>query len=228
MTISSFGLTNIQRREVSKLGWSVLRMPGLAGQPCIEDDLLGIARTIGTPTSTRGGTLVDVLRPVDPGDARPRSLSALFGQHTQPWHVDLSHRSVPARYILLMCQSSGSAGATTDLINVDHFLPRHCIADACSEPFLVRSGKNSFYATLLTKSRRYLRFDPGCMQGVTDKATLLMRKLLDESPPPNYSHNWNTGDLLVIDNWKMLHRRADARFAPDRTLLRVSVMGDEK
>jgi hypothetical protein len=127
-----------------------------------------------------------------------------------------------------MCQSSGGAGATTDLINVDHFLSRHCLVDAFSEPFLVRSGKSSFYATLLTKNRSYLRFDPGCMQGVTDKAKLLMRKLQDESPPPCYSHNWEIGDLLVIDNWKMLHRRADARFAPDRTLLRVSVMGDEK
>ncbi len=228
MTISNFGLTNAQRGEVNKRGWSFLRMPGLVCQPCIEDDLLGIARTIGTPTSTRGGNMVDVLRPVEPGDARPRSLSAMFGQHAQPWHVDLSHRAVPARYILLMCQSSGSAGATTDLINVELFLHRHCLVDAFSEPFLVRSGKRSFYATLLTKNRSYLRFDPGCMQGVTDKARLLMRKLLDESPPPCYSHIWNTGDLLVIDNWKMLHKRADARYAPDRTLLRVSVMGDEK
>jgi hypothetical protein len=114
------------------------------------------------------------------------------------------------------------------LINVDLFLPGHCHVDAFSEPFLVRSGKSSFYATLLTKNRSYLRFDPGCMQGVTDKATLLMRKLLHESPPPCYSHNWEIGDLLVIDNWKMLHRRADARLSPDRTLLRVSVMGDEK
>ena len=170
--MSYFGFTNSQQSEINKRGWSLLRMPGRVCQPCIENDLLGIARTIGTPTSTRGRNLVDVLRPVGHGDARPRSLSALFGQHAQPWHVDLSHRAVPARYILLMCQSSGDAGATTDLINIDHFLPRHCLADAFSEPFLVRSGKSSFYATLLTKNRSYLRFDPGCMQGVTDKATL--------------------------------------------------------
>ncbi len=51
-----------------------------------------------------------------------------------------------------------------------------------------------------------------------------MQKLLDQDLKPGYTHTWEAGSVLVIDNWKMLHRRADATKSANRTLYRVSVM----
>jgi alpha-ketoglutarate-dependent taurine dioxygenase len=51
-----------------------------------------------------------------------------------------------------------------------------------------------------------------------------MQKLLDQDLAPSHSHKWGPGSVLVIDNWKMLHRRADAASSANRTLYRVSVM----
>ncbi len=48
--------------------------------------------------------------------------------------------------------------------------------------------------------------------------------LVDQKLLPTHVHHWEPGSVLVIDNWKMLHRRADASKSLDRTLYRVSVM----
>ena len=81
---------------------------------------------------------------------------------------------------------------------------------------------------MLTYRREFIRYDPGCMQPMTLGASTLMKKLSGKRVEPIVRIDWRPGLAVIIDNWKLLHRRLDARGAQDRVLLRVSVTGENK
>ena len=79
---------------------------------------------------------------------------------------------------------------------------------AKSAVFHVKSGASSFYATILDRRERYVRFDPGCMipQGadaVSAMALFSAAQLQDGA----IRFDWRVGDVLVMDNQRMLHAR---------------------
>ncbi|TIM09409.1 TauD/TfdA family dioxygenase [Mesorhizobium sp.] len=95
-----------------------------------------------------------------------------------------------------------------------------------SAAVLVRSGRRSFYSTFLPEGEEYLRFDVGCMEAVDDRGREAIRMLEDrlaQSSP--VEHHWQTGEILVIDNWRALHGRARTGVAVGRRLLRIMIDG---
>jgi hypothetical protein len=212
--------------EVAVKGWATTKISR------VEDihfqmALMDIAKVIGRPVPNRKRVLLDKLKPLDAENAHPKSLSALAGFDTQPWHVDLSHKLTPARYVLLGCIENTAVGGYTEIISRDNFLIEELRELYFSEPFLVKNGANSFYSTLLTRDSGYLRFDPGCMIGVTSISRKLIQELTSRELPPTYSHQWSVGDVLIIDNWHMLHRRTKIDDLIDRSLCRVCIEGNE-
>jgi len=216
-------LSQNERATLDARGWISLK-----GQASSRHDfmlvLLGIGQSLGMPMPTRNRRLVDELAPLNKHKAFPRSLSQITGPGQQPWHIDLAHRVEPARYLVMGMHKTTTETACTELLDASALIPNKMQEEALSEPFLIRTGASSFYATITVKSQSFVRFDPGCMQGATTRAKALMQKLLDQDLAPNHIHGWEPGSVLVIDNWKMLHRRADATSSTDRTLYRVSVM----
>ena len=188
-------------------------------------ELLALARTLGQPVGTRTRALVDELKPQRVNEAIYPSLSAQVGHGLQPWHIDMAHRIEPARFLVMGMHKCSKSTASTELLEASSLVPKALTHEAHSEPFLVRTGARSFYATILAKNQSFVRFDPGCMQGATFRAKSLMQKLLEQTTAPTHVHQWTAGSVLVIDNWKMLHRRADATTSLNRTLYRVSVLG---
>lgn len=187
--------------------------------------LLGLGKFLGTPVPTRTRSLVDELRPQDKQKANSRSLSRITGTGRQPWHIDLAHKVEPARYLVMGMYACTPTVASTELLDTSFLICDQHREAAFSEPFLVRTGARSFYATMKSKNHPFIRFDPGCMYGATDRAKQLMQKILDKDLFATHTHVWKAGSILVVDNWKMLHRRADSSNSMKRTLYRVSVMG---
>jgi len=190
----------------------------------IGSHLLSLARRLGRPLSGRGGKLVEPIVPRDKKNAEPSSLSAVHGLGELPMHIDTGHYLQPARFLLLGCVRPGTSGTKTRLIDTRklEFYPDQ-LALLHSAPFLVRSGRRSFYSTILDRARPYFRYDPGCMEPVErlgEKAMATMRGAIARSPVE--FHQWRVGEILMIDNWRMLHGRTPS--AEDgRLLLRVSV-----
>jgi hypothetical protein len=95
-----------------------------------------------------------------------------------------------------------------------------------SAPFFVRNGRQSFYSTICSPARTFVRFDTGCMvpKGAESEANaaLIVRRTKEIGFT---AVGWRTGDILIIDNWNVLHGRGDgsAETSDDRRLLRVSV-----
>lgn len=209
---------------LAKRGWSTHTPVSLDADSVIRE-LNRIGNMLGTRVAGRATNLEEVIQPQAPGDAHPRSLSAQFGLGALPFHVELSHRPRPCRYLLLGCLDPGSPSAATMLLDWRtlglssdelHFLE--------SAPILVRTGRRSFYSTLLPPNRAFLRYDPGCLEAVDERGRaaldLVQRRLGTDVPE---IHQWRCGDILIIDNWRVLHGRARSDQGAGRRLARILI-----
>jgi hypothetical protein len=90
--------------------------------------------------------------------------------------------------------------------------------------FLVRSGRSSFYSSILRRDRSFLRFDPACMEPADHRArTALTLFTQATEAAPVIDVEWTSGAILILDNWRMLHGRGNAERAGERALLRSAV-----
>jgi len=206
----------VERLQASTQGW--LLVPGGAGR------ILEVASELGTPApARRGDPVVATLTARSHEEANRRSLSAVYGRGAFPFHTDCAHWPVPGRYVLLSSLEDESPIPTllarwpTELADSDREV-------LLRSTFLVRNGRQSFYAGALNARRGFLRFDPGCMVPVNDdahRAVALVRSATAGSVV--YEHHWRKGDLLVLNNWVVLHSRPPVDSGHSRQLNRVLV-----
>lgn len=180
---------------------------------------------LGTRVAGRAGSLQEVVQPRAEKNAHPRSLSARYGLNSLPFHTELSHRPRPCRYVLLGCFDPGSPGAATTLLNWRtlgfssdelHFLEE--------APILVRTGRRSFYSTLLSPDGAFLRYDPGCLEAVDERGRTALRLVERRLAGGSLQiYRWRRGEILVIDNWRVLHGREPSDRSSGRRLARILI-----
>ncbi len=186
-----------------------------------------LAKRLGHPIGGRAGRTIEALSPRDQASAKARSLSVVHGLGPFPMHTDGAHRLEPPRFVILVCASPGTSPVPTTLTRFrDLRISASERARLEAAPFLVRNGRQSFYSTVCCRSRPFIRYDAGCMvpQGMESGAVMhLIAERARDTGPTLVS--WRTGDVLVIDNWNVLHGRGlgSAEASQDRRLLRVSV-----
>lgn len=210
--------------SLDQYGW-VQRVAESADADAVLDEIRRLGDLLGTRAVGRAGALEEMVRPHEPEDAHPRSLSAQYGLNALPFHVELSHRPRPCRYLLLGCIDPGSPSTVTMLLDwrtlgfsSDEL---HLFEVA---PILVRTGRRSFYSTVLPPDRAFLRYDPGCVQAVDERGRtalrLLEHRLAFGSPD---THEWRRGDILIIDNWRVLHGRGPSDRGSGRRMARILI-----
>jgi hypothetical protein len=164
----------------------------------------------------RGDPTVSALRPVDASAAHPKSLSATYGLGQQPLHTDGAHLPDPPDLVVLVSQRSSAT--PTRLWRPAPTIPWVALRHGM---FLVRNGRDSFYAPALSGSR--YRYDPGCMAACDARAReveqYFMKQLAEAA-----THEWSdAGQVLVVDNRHVLHARsALTKDDLDRELTRVA------
>jgi alpha-ketoglutarate-dependent taurine dioxygenase len=193
----------------------------------LREQLLTLAAGLGEPAATRtGGNLCDTLLPTAADAAKPRSLSKIHTVGEFPLHMDTAHWLTPCRYVMLACVSPGSARRLSLLMDTRRLPLSEAQSSLLhSTPLRVTNGRNSFFSTILSKARPFVRFDPGCMAAITPDGANALAVLARQNWPDHIETvQWKTGMVLVFDNWRMLHGRADANVPdPDRRLLRISM-----
>jgi Taurine catabolism dioxygenase TauD, TfdA family len=206
-------------------GWASLKL-GLDGIPCLKERVTEIARSLGSVVVGPGGTLVETISPRSETTARAASLSHRFGCGALPLHCDTAHWIIPCRYIVLACMAVGSVRTPTLLVNAHdpNFSGEERLL-ARSKCFLVRNGRKSFYASIVDSKRSFVRIDPGCMEPVTEASATAMRLYdFERQRSRIISFDWKAGDVLIIDNWRMLHGRGNETAADsERQLVRAYV-----
>ena len=162
----------------------------------------------------RGGPAVATLRPLDRADAAPNSLSARYGKGAQPLHSDGAHLPKPPDIVVLTCETTSTTPTLlwNQVIGAPGFV-RHGV-------FLISSGNDSFFTTACAHGR--LRYDPGCMLPCDARAHQTVR-FFEEAATTATEYQWNEpGQVLLIDNRRVLHARSSADHEPQREIQRVS------
>lgn len=212
-------------RSLSERGWAILDV-GECDTDILSMTVREIASELGAIVGGRRGAEVERLESVTTDEARLPSLSATYGNAEFPLHMDMAHQAVPCRYLVLGCASAGQATAATRLLDAAELnFTTDEISSLKTGIFLVRNGGRSFFAPILRRDRKFFRWDPGCMTAKDELAHIALsifeRKLRLAKP---IRHVWQSGSVLVLDNWRMLHGRESCdREDTHRTLLRSSV-----
>ena len=184
-----------------------------------------IGDVLGTRALGRASAREEVVQPRTPRDAHPRSLSARYGLDALPLHAELSHRPRPCRYLLLGCIDPGTPSAVTRLLDWQTlpFSPEEQLLLE-GAPILVRTGRRSFYSTILSPRRAFVRYDPGCLEAVDERGRAALR-LVEQRLAAGalYSHRWRQRDVLIIDNWRVLHGRGPSDIGSGRQLARILI-----
>lgn len=191
----------------------------------LGEEMIRIAQILGNPVVHRKSSgFVQKLTPIDTKMAYPNSLSSQHSYQGFPLHVDTAHWATPCRYVILGCFNKGAGDRNTILM--DFFKMNFSDAEKgilSNAPFKITNGRNSFYGTILSKKRKFIRYDLGCMEPSTDQGCAV-KEIFSEKRTNAHSESisWDTGKILVIDNWRMLHGRANSAINDsNRVLYRV-------
>jgi hypothetical protein len=173
--------------------------------------------------SRRGDTTVSVLHPVTESAAHPNSLSAVYGLGQQPLHTDGAHLQVPPDVLVFICDRPSAT--STQLWRPDvparRRRPLSTTSALSHGMFLVRNGRDSFYAPALSGSG--YRYDPGCMTPCDARAREV-QEYFEQQLSRASAHVWSAaGRVLVVDNRRALHARsAVAEGDLERELTRIA------
>ena len=172
------------------------------------------------------------LRPYNKASARPGSMSATIGTDAQPMHTDGAHSHLTPHYLALYCLDAGEASCPTKTWSLDlGRLQREASGLLAKTQWISCDGRSEpFYCPILDVylGSARIRFDPFCMRPLS-KTNITMDEVraLLESCSRKTEHEWKTGDLLIIDNWRCLHARGfGAAWSPSRRLRRWIIGGN--
>lgn len=202
-------------RAVAANGYAVLDSHSTEG-------FLKIAQELGRPIASRRGIdVVQTLQVSDEECAYANSLSSRYGAGKFPLHTDLAYWQVPARYVLLRAPDESSSTCPTLLLDFRAHLKGQPFESALGKTlYLVANGRKSFLTTIggrVASGAVLLRFDRDCLRPTNRQsmatldeleASLAACKIIEMA--------WSAHKVLIIDNWRMLHGRGDARDSNDR------------
>ena len=211
--------------QLLAMGWA--KIPASANAEPLDAGLIAMANALGKPVGCRAGRiLVESLRPTIKERAKPSSLSRQYSTGTFPLHADTAHWTTPCRYVVLGCADSGGADRATLLLDTSDLPFEDRERDRLySTPFRVTNGRRSFFSTILSKKRPYIRLDPGCMSPVTPAGAQALATLSkDKWATEVVRFQWSINDILIIDNWRVLHGRVASSEKDDtRELHRILI-----
>lgn len=226
--MKSASTSKLSMREAQHLredGWVKLTSD-VHNEAGLRSLTLELASGLGKPVRGRSQDVVEALTPKNSENAPPASLSKKYGLDAFPFHVDAAHWTVPARYLILCCVNPGDSAVPTQLVHRDMAsLSEGEHQAARSGVFLFKNGRKSFYSSIFSLDREFIRYDPGCMEPQTPDADQALQ-LFSHERLGRLAHtvDWQAGDVVIIDNWQMLHARAGVnKSCSNRLLLRCLI-----
>jgi L-asparagine oxygenase len=155
-----------------------------------------------------GGLLIP-----QPQDRSQNTHSGMFGLGEFPWHTDGAVSDNPPRWLILSCLVNRSSA------NTQLYLPKSDELEILNGTVLRSQNSLRQIRYLPAISDRngvtLLRWDPrACPPGDTSSSDLF------RNVPPDVSVTWREGASLIVDNFRLLHRRTSIMGGRDRLIKR--------
>jgi hypothetical protein len=196
-----------------------------ASEQTLAQQIHKLAWHLGEIVPGRNRQPIERVVPHAPDAAYAGSLSSEYGLNALPLHTDTAHWPVPCRYLVMGCIEPGPRPVPTMLLDSRKVqLSQNEISLCRNTPFLVRNGRRSFYGSILDADRTFIRFDRGCMTPLSQRGHTALDVFSDQRHAGIlHSHNWRAGQIIVFDNWRVLHGRGGEQTKPGRILLRAMI-----
>ena len=196
-----------------KKGW----WKGKCHMQDIDAFLLEIAVNLGDPIGMRRRRdVIEVLKPISACSAYPNSLSKKHALSEFPIHCDTAHWPTPCRYIVIGCKNKGSCGRKTILVDWKSMTLENAELSLLKRAtLLVKHGSRSFYSPIIHENELFARYDPGCMFPISNDSNLALNQfdsILNKTEKSEIC--WEKNDVVVIDNWRILHGRGKLSQTP--------------
>lgn len=191
-------------------------------------ELTLFARSFGEIRSDpRSPELIREIRPQEFDNAKPNTLSSRYGLSSFPFHTDAAHWEEPARFLMFYCVNPGEGNRPTYLQDSREWQLDEHELDLASRALWAISSRNPKLSTMarIVDENLHIKYDADCMRPMS-KLTRELHDLIKKkiSTSNRVYVNWNAGDLLVIDNARMLHSRGQSLVAdPSRLHMRILV-----
>ena len=215
------------KKDLGNLGW----WKGNCQDCDLDTYMLSLAHSLGVPIGMRRRKdIIENLKPVSSDIAHPNSLSKQFALSGFPFHCDTAHWPTPCRLIIIGCKEKGACGRTTNLVDWKLLTQVDTEVNLLKyATFLIKHGRNSFYSSIIHEKGLYARYDPGCMFPASRESNIAIRlfdSLLDRVEKSEV--HWENNDVVVIDNWRVLHGRGESsqpfKLTSTRELHRILVV----
>ncbi len=208
------------REELYKKGVVEIR-----SDECSDSQLLEIAKNFGVVVPGARGELLQLLSAREKGNGPKGSFSHTVGYGAFPWHTDTAYWDVPTRYLLLYSVEKSSCAT----IYQDFFVLRQVIPDF---DYLM---KRAVYLLDIPGRKKYLspffdfrgkqgfRLDYHIYRPINNEAVTLNELVAKELKNNYHRQVWTGKNIVVIDNWRMIHAREDANEDRNRLLKRIYI-----
>lgn len=210
--------------ELEQHGWVIF---DLEQQADLQRWVVKAASSLGEIAPTREqGALLDRLIVRDAGRSPPNSLSSRFGGSGFPMHMDTAHWPTPCHFVILGCVAPGDQSRSTTLTDWRQLkLDDQACRELFTAPFRVTNGRQSFYSSILSVDRVFVRYDMSCMSPASDAAKGVSDTVAQAiAAAPCIRIEWKHNRVVILDNWRMLHGRgASNTIDSDRLLVRALV-----
>lgn len=206
----------------------LLHRNGIVEIPCedfSDETLLALASSFGKVVPGARGEMVQTLPAREKGNGPKGSFSYVVGYEQFPWHTDTAYWDVPARFLLLASEKASSCATTyqsfddikNGIADFDYLMARAVyLMDVPGErryvspcfDFLGRSG---------------YRLDFHIYKPMNMEAENLMRLVGMMLEKSYHRHLWTGKNVVVMDNWRMIHGREAAIEDKNRILKRIYI-----
>jgi alpha-ketoglutarate-dependent taurine dioxygenase len=215
-----------------ELALATLRRRGWSSMPLAPDhDLRSIIPLLRPRLADQVASIqVERVSPKTSDQARPGTMSAIYGMGSFPLHTERAHWPAPPRFLILRSVGDASDRPTTLLDSYRFALDQNLAQELLRAPWIVQWGEVTFRSRVLQSfssggGRWHIRYDRCCMtpcdaahEGLSDRLEHALVALEPEA------HDWEPGIVLIIDNWRVLHGRGKCTGSDfGRTLERVVV-----
>lgn len=195
-------------QEVSRNGYAFIER---FYPDCSSNEIFSL---IGKIAILPEGRTVHPLTPSKKENAQPNTYSGIYGYEVFPMHTDLAHWHIPPRYLALRC-IVGFKDVETSVIDGRFIIqkigenilynalvqPRRHING--SLPLLRLYQKYKYEIDLFRLDEKFII--PASQAGVTGMNCV--KECLLNFDMTNIQLQ-SLGDILIVDNWRMLHRRS--------------------
>lgn len=203
--------------SLKELGWANFELG-------VHATLLDLATEIGTPMPDPSGSMNRFLVAKDHAAARRNSASGIYGLSAFPLHTDYAHLARPPRYLLLRSHL-GEASTATTLLNPKISLGSDWEELVRTSTWRISSGRSIRAGSMRISGTSFgFRWDPHLMRPLNSAAieasNIMALPMQSSTDIHNYVWN-NSSQVLLIDNWRVLHGRGNVVKAEHRCMERI-------